>query len=74
VSGPPPGVLILAGPTASGKTELALELAERFGAEIIGADSRQIYRGMTVGTAAPSAEQRARVPHHLVEVLDPAQR
>jgi tRNA dimethylallyltransferase len=69
-----PGVLILAGPTASGKTELALELAERFGAEIIGADSRQVYRGMTVGTAAPTAEQRARVPHHLVEVLDPAQR
>jgi tRNA dimethylallyltransferase len=70
----PPGVLILAGPTASGKTELALAVAERFGAEIVGADSRQIYRGMSIGTAAPSAEQRARVPHHLVEFLDPQER
>jgi len=67
-------VLVLAGPTASGKTELALELAERYGAEIVGADSRQIYRGMPIGTAAPSAEQRARVPHHLVEFLDPNER
>jgi len=67
-------VLVLAGPTASGKTELALELAERYGAEIVGADSRQIYRGMPIGTAAPSAEQRARVPHHLVEFLDPHER
>ncbi|HEV8021668.1 MAG TPA: tRNA (adenosine(37)-N6)-dimethylallyltransferase MiaA [Candidatus Lustribacter sp.] len=67
-------VLILAGPTASGKTELALALAERFGAEIVGADSRQIYRGMPIGTAAPTAAQRARVPHHLVEFLDPRER
>ncbi len=67
-------VLILAGPTASGKTELALALAETFDAEIIGADSRQIYRGMTIGTAAPTPEQRARVPHHLVEFLDPDER
>lgn len=68
------GVLILAGPTASGKTELAIALAERFDAEIVGADSRQIYRGMPIGTAAPTAEQRARVPHHLVEFLDPHER
>jgi tRNA dimethylallyltransferase len=68
------GVLILAGPTASGKTELAIALAERFGAEIVGADSRQIYRGMLVGTAAPTAAQRARVPHHLVAFLDPHER
>jgi tRNA dimethylallyltransferase len=68
------GVLILAGPTASGKTALALELAERFDAEIVGADSRQIYREMPIGTAAPSAEERARVPHHLVEFLDPTER
>jgi tRNA dimethylallyltransferase len=68
------GVLILAGPTASGKTDLAIALAERFGAEIVGADSRQIYRGMPIGTAAPSAEQRARVPHHLVAFLDPHER
>jgi tRNA dimethylallyltransferase len=68
------GVLILAGPTASGKTDLAIALAERFGAEIVGADSRQIYRGMPIGTAAPSDEQRARVAHHLVAFLDPHER
>ncbi len=68
------GVLILGGPTASGKTELALDLAGRFDAEIIGADSRQIYRGMSIGTAAPTPEQRARVRHHLVEFLDPHER
>jgi tRNA dimethylallyltransferase len=65
---------VLAGPTASGKSELALELAEAFDAEIVGADSRQIYAGMALGTAAPTAAQRARVPHHLVEFLDPAER
>ena len=68
------GVLILAGPTASGKTELALALAERFDAEIVGADSRQIYRGMPIGTAAPTPGQLARVPHHLVAFLDPHER
>ncbi|HEY5349215.1 MAG TPA: tRNA (adenosine(37)-N6)-dimethylallyltransferase MiaA [Candidatus Lustribacter sp.] len=68
------GVLILTGPTASGKTELAIVLAERFDAEIVGADSRQIYRGMPIGTAAPTDEQRARVPHHLVAFLDPHER
>ncbi len=68
------GVLMLAGPTASGKTELAIALAERFDAEIVGADSRQIYRGMPIGTAAPTDEQRARVPHHLVAFLDPHER
>jgi tRNA dimethylallyltransferase len=66
--------LILAGPTASGKTELALALAERFGAEIVGADSRQIYRDMPIGTATPTPAQRARVPHHLVGFLDPHER
>jgi tRNA dimethylallyltransferase len=68
------GVLILTGPTAGGKTELAIALAERFDAEIVGADSRQIYRGMPIGTAAPTDEQRARVPHHLVAFLDPHER
>jgi len=53
-----PPVLVLAGSTASGKTELALDLAERYGAEIVGADSRQIYRGMPIGTAAPTERQR----------------
>ena len=68
------GVLIIAGPTGSGKTELAIELAERAGAEIVGADSRQIYRGMPIGTAAPSPQQLARVAHHLVGFLDPLER
>lgn len=68
------GVLILTGPTASGKSELAISLAVRFDAEIVGADSRQIYRGMQTGTAAPSPEQLARVPHHLIGFLDPAER
>lgn len=70
----PEGVLILGGPTCSGKTELALALAERYGAEIVGADSRQIYRGMPIGTAAPSAEDLARARHHLVGFLDPRER
>lgn len=71
---PANGVLILAGPTASGKSALALALAERFDAEIVGADSRQIYRGMSIGTAAPTLAERARVPHHLVEFLAPDER
>jgi tRNA dimethylallyltransferase len=69
-----PDVLIIAGATASGKTELAIDLADEFGAEIVGADSRQIYRGMPIGTAAPTLEQRDRVPHHLVDFLDPLER
>jgi tRNA dimethylallyltransferase len=67
-------VLIVAGTTASGKTELAIELAREFDAEIVGADSRQIYRGMPIGTAAPSPEQLERVPHHLIGFLDPFER
>ncbi len=66
--------MILAGSTASGKTELALELAREFDGEIVGADSRQIYRGLPIGTAAPSAEQLAAVPHHLIGFLDPRER
>jgi tRNA dimethylallyltransferase len=68
------GVLILAGATASGKTELALELAHTFDAEIVGADSRQVYRDMPIGTAAPAASALAAVPHHLVGFLDPNER
>ena len=64
-------VVVVAGPTASGKTSLALEWAERFGGEIVGADSQQVYRYMDVGTAKPSVEQRLRVPHHLIDVVDP---
>ncbi len=68
------GVLILCGPTASGKSALALELAAVFDAEIVNADSRQIYRGMPIGTAAPSEEERRRIPHHLYGFLDPHER
>src|SRR5215213_10182394 len=63
--------LVLTGPTASGKSGLALELAARLNAEIISADSMTLYRGMDIGTAKPSAADRARVPHHLIDVLDP---
>lgn len=66
-----PRVLVLLGPTAVGKTAVALALAERLPAEIISADSRQIYAGLTIGSAAPTAAERALVPHHLVGFLDP---
>jgi len=61
----------LAGPTASGKSDVALLLAERHGAEIIALDSMTLYRGMDIGTAKPTAAERARVPHHLFDILDP---
>ncbi|MBM3982398.1 MAG: tRNA (adenosine(37)-N6)-dimethylallyltransferase MiaA [Planctomycetes bacterium] len=63
--------LILTGPTACGKTALALDLAARVGGEIVALDSMTVYRGMDVGTAKPRADERARVPHHLLDVLDP---
>ena len=62
---------MIAGPTAVGKSALALAVAEAVGAEIVSADSRQVYRGMDVGTATPSPEDRARVRHHLVSTVDP---
>ncbi len=65
--------LILAGPTAVGKSSLALEWADRLGAEVLSADSRQVYRGLDVGTAKPTAEEQARVPHHLIDVRDPGE-
>ena len=68
---PPAALLVLSGPTACGKSALALELAERIGAEIISADSCSVYRGMDIGAAKPSAAERARVPHHLVDIRDP---
>jgi tRNA dimethylallyltransferase len=64
---------VLTGPTGSGKSALALEFAERIGAEIVAMDSMTLYRGLDVGTAKPTAEERARVPHHLIDVLDPWQ-
>lgn len=62
---------VLTGPTACGKTALALELADRLGGEIVGMDSMTLYRGMDIGTAKPTASERARAPHHLIDVLDP---
>ena len=62
--------LLLAGPTAVGKTEVALRLAERLDGEVISVDSMQVYRGLDIGTAKPSTEERARVPHHLIDILD----
>ena len=61
----------IVGPTASGKTDLALRVAQRIGAEIVSCDSMQLYREFDVGTAKPTAEERARVPHHLVDLLSP---
>jgi len=64
-------VISLLGPTATGKSSLAVDLALRFDGEIVSADSRQVYRCMDVGTAKPTPEQRAAVPHHLLDVVDP---
>ncbi len=61
----------LTGPTAGGKTEIGIALARRIGAEIVSLDSMALYRGMDVGTAKPTAEQRAAVPHHLIDILEP---
>ncbi len=69
----PTPCLAIAGPTASGKTALALALAQRVPCEIISVDSALVYRGMDIGTAKPSAAERSSVPHHLVDILDPLQ-
>ena len=63
--------MAVVGPTASGKTALSVDLAERFGGEIINADSRQVYRHMDIGTAKPSPEERQRAPHHLLDAVAP---
>ena len=63
--------ILLMGPTASGKSALALDLAGRFNGEIVAVDSAQVYRGMDVGTAKPTAADRTRVPHHLLDIIDP---
>src|SRR5437764_321720 len=65
--------ILLMGPTASGKSALALELAQRLGGEIVSVDSAQVYRGMDIGTAKPDAATRARVPHHLIDIVDPSE-
>lgn len=67
----PRRLLCVVGPTASGKTELAISVCERVSGEIVSADSVQIYRGFDLGSGKPTAEERARAPHHLIDVLDP---
>ena len=72
---PPPSILwphpiLIAGPTATGKSEVALRLAEIIGGEIISVDSMQVYRGLDIGTAKPSAADRVRIPHHLIDVVE----
>lgn len=64
-------VLAIVGPTATGKSALGMALAERLGGEILNADALQVYRGFDIGTAKPGAEERARVPHHLIDILEP---
>ena len=66
-----PLAVILLGPTGSGKTALSLALAARFGGEIVSCDSVAVYRGMELGTAKPAREERARIPHHLIDVAEP---
>src|SRR6185503_8334226 len=66
-----PPLILIVGPTAVGKTELAIQLAERWNGEIVSADSRLFYRGMDIGTAKPTPEEQARVPHHLIDIADP---
>lgn len=68
-----PPLIVIVGPTAVGKTETSIRLAERVGGEIISADSRQFYRGLDIGTAKATPAERARVPHHLLDICDPAE-
>jgi tRNA dimethylallyltransferase len=73
ISTAPPKILVICGPTASGKSELAVRLAQELDGEIINADSMQIYRGMDIGTAKPANGERGGIPHHLLDVADPDQ-
>ena len=66
-----PNLIVVLGPTASGKSALGIALAQRFQGEIVSADSRQVYRGMDIGTAKVTREERARIPHYLIDVADP---
>ena len=68
---PAPAAVFLMGPTASGKTEIALRLAEALPLEIVSVDSAVVYRGLDVGTAKPTRQQRARIPHHLIDIVEP---
>jgi len=66
-------ILCVVGPTASGKTKLSIELAKRYDGEILSCDSMQIYRGMTIGTAKPTVEEMAGIPHHMIDIVDPTE-
>ena len=66
-----PNIVIVCGPTASGKTALAVALAQRFRGEVVSADSMQVYRGMDIGTAKPTEAEKKGIPHHLLDVADP---
>jgi len=68
-----PKIIVIVGPTASGKSALAVEIAQKFNGEIVSADSRQIYRGMDIGTAKPSKKEMTAVRHHLIDIKDPNQ-
>lgn len=68
-----PRLIILVGPTGAGKTRMAMKIAGRFGGEIVSADSLQVYRMMDIGTAKPTPEEQRRIPHHLLDVVDPDQ-
>src|SRR5467141_5022012 len=69
-----PPLLVIAGPTGVGKTAAAVALAGRLPIEVVSADSRQVYRGMDVATGKPTREERAAVPHHLLDVIEPDER
>ena len=66
-------VIIIAGPTASGKTSLAIDICKKFNGEVISADSMQIYKGMDIATAKPSEQEKDGIPHHLIDILDPSE-
>jgi tRNA dimethylallyltransferase len=66
-----PKVIVICGPTGIGKTSVGIELAEKFGGEIVSADSMQIYRYMDIGTAKPTVEEKGRIPHHMIDIVDP---
>ncbi|MGF1600489.1 MAG: tRNA (adenosine(37)-N6)-dimethylallyltransferase MiaA [Thermosynechococcaceae cyanobacterium] len=68
-----PGLIVICGPTATGKSRMALHLAEQLGSPILSADSRQVYRGFDIGTAKPSLEEQSHVSHHLIDICDPTE-
>ena len=68
-----PELVCVVGPTASGKTKMGVAIAKAFNGEVVSVDSMQIYRGMTIGTAAPTAEEMEGVPHHMIAVADPTE-